>query len=276
MRKTVRNITLVLFLFVVLGCGFAVLYLGTSTGLTFGGSGTRVASQVGSYPLYGQVGWLRNTSPWPVTITSITTNSINAADAPTVYFETEQSSPTKQSSKQPTWAFNASKTPYQLDGGALRYLGFALTPQDGTVAAMTSITVTYSGPLGLTFQHTFGGTRLAAGSTSLPAGVLAYDPKVNSTSLDAYIAAIRAALAQPDPKTIAQIMGNGATQAQAQAFITSQKSYAAADAVTAFVVTKDFREQRLTFYRGDPVKGALPPIEVLWAHYRWTIVSAGG
>jgi hypothetical protein len=276
MRKTVRNITLVLFLFVVLGCGFAVLYLGTSTGLTFGGSGSRVASQVGSYPLYGQVGWLRNTSPWPVTISSVTTNVVNATEPPTVYFETEESSPSKQSSKQPTWAFNASKTPYQLDGGALRYLGFSVTPRDGTVAAMTSITVTYTGPLGLTFHRTFGGTRVAAGSTSLPAGVLGPDPKSSTASLDAYIAAIRAALVQPDLKTIAQVMGNDATPAQAQAFITSQKAYIAADAVTAFIVTRDYREQRLTFYRGDPVKGALPPIEVLWAHYRWTIVSAGG
>jgi hypothetical protein len=276
MRKTVRNITLVLFLLIVLGCGFAVLYLGTSTGLTFGGGGTRVESQVAAYPIYGQVGWLRNTSPWPVTISSVTTNAVNAKDAPTVYFETGQTSPTKQSSKQPTWAFNASKTPYELDGGALRYLGFSLTPKDGTVAAMTSITVTYTGPLGLTFQRTFGGTRLAAGSTSLPAGVLGPDPKVSTPSLDAYIAAIRAALLQPDPKTVAQIMGNDATQAQAQAFITSQKAYVAADAISAFVVTQDYREQRLTFYKGDPVKGALPPIEVLWAHYRWTIVSAGG
>jgi hypothetical protein len=276
MRKTVRNITLVLFLFVVLGCGFAVLYLGTSTGLTYGGSGSRVLPQSGSDPIYGQVGWLRNTSPWPITISSITTNAANAASAPVAYLEADQNDPLAQSSKTPVWVLNANKLPYQLDGGELRYLGFALTPQNEAVAAMTRITVTYTGPLGLTFHATFGGTRVAVGSSTLPPGVLGTDPELGTASLDAYIAAIRAALVQPDPRTIAQIMGNNATQPQAQAFITSQKAYVAADAITTALVTQDGREQRLTFYQGDPVKGALPPIEVVWANYRWTILSAGG
>ena len=276
MRNTVRNIALVVFVLVVLGCGFAVLYLGTSTGLTFGGSGTRVMSQAGSDPLYGQVGWLRNTSPWPITIKSITTNAVNATATPDVYLESEQTAPTKQSTKKPpTWLLNASKAPYQLDGGALRYLGFVIKPQSQSVAEITTITVTYSGPLGLTFHSTFGGTRVAVGSSSLPAGVLGSDPKASSASLDAYIAAIRAALLQPETKTIAQIMGNGATEDQASAFIASQKAYVAADSVSAFVVTSDGREQRLTFYKGDPTKGALPPIEVIWAHYRWTIRPPG-
>src|ERR1700744_1002541 len=129
MRRTVRNITLVVFLCVVLGCGFAILYLGTSTGLTFGGSGSRIAAQVGAYPLDGQVGWLRNTAPWPVTITSITTNVEKATAAPTVYLQSEQASRTKQSSKPPAWTASADKLPFQLDGGSLRYLGFSLTPQ---------------------------------------------------------------------------------------------------------------------------------------------------
>jgi hypothetical protein len=276
MRNTVRNIALVVFVVVVVGCGFAVLYLGTSTGLTFGGSGTRVMSQAGSDALYGQVGWLRNTSPWPITIKSITTNAINASSAPVVYLESAQTTPTKQSIKKPpTWVLDAKKVPYQLDGGALRYLGFVMKPQSQSVAEMTTVTVTYSGPLGLTFHTTFGGTRVAVGSSDLPAGVLGSDPKVSSASLDAYIAAIRAALLQPDTKTIAQIMGNGATDDQATAFITSQKAYVAADSISNFLVTSDGREQRLTFYKGDPTKGALPPIEVIWAHYRWTIRPPG-
>ncbi|HEX4442645.1 MAG TPA: hypothetical protein VHZ81_03660 [Galbitalea sp.] len=276
MRNTVRNVALIIFVLIVLGCGFAVLYLGTSTGLTFGGSGTRVMSQSGSDPLYGQVGWLRNTSPWPITIKSITTNAVNARSAPGIYLKDEQTTPTEQSStKPPTWVLSAKKVPYQLDGGALRYLGFVLTPQSQSVAEMTTITVTYSGPLGLTFHSSFGGTRVAVGSSALPDGVLGSDPKASSASLDAYIATIRAALLQPDTKTIAQIMGNGATDDQATAFITSQKAYVAADAVSAFLVTSDGREQRLTFYKGDPTKGALPPIEVIWAHYRWTIQPPG-
>src|ERR1700709_516554 len=103
MRKTVRNVSLILFVIIVLGCGFAVLYLGTSTGLTFGGSGTRIQAQSGSKAVYGQVGWLRNTAPWPITISSITANYRNATKTPDVYLETSQTTPTKQSGKQPGW-----------------------------------------------------------------------------------------------------------------------------------------------------------------------------
>jgi hypothetical protein len=274
-RKTGRNIILFLFLAIVLGCAFAVLYLGTSTGLTFGGSGTRLLGQSGTHPLYAQVGWLRNTAPWPITIDNITTNAQNASAEPDVFLENQQVPPTKQSSKPPVWTLNASKVPYQLNGNALRYLGFSMAPASGQVAAMTRITVEYTGPLGLKFHSTFSGTRVATAADALPDGVLGLDPATNSGSLDAYIAAIRAALAQPDPKTIAMIMGNGATDAQAQAFMTAEKGYANADAIQAFVVTKDYREQRLTFYKGDPVKGALPPIEAVWSDYRWTIRPAG-
>jgi hypothetical protein len=275
MRKTVRNVSLVLFLFIVLGCGFAVLYLGTSTGLTFGGAGSRVLAQDASHPLYGQVGWLRNTAPWPITITQITTNVENASGTPGIYLEADQTLPTKVSSKEPVWVKNASTLPFQLDGGALRFLGFSVTPQADEVAAMTTITVTYSGPLGITFHSTFGGTDVAVGSSTLPDGILGANPTNTADSLNAYIAAIRAALSQPDTKTVAQLMGNGATTDTAQAFITSQKAYVTADAVSAVYVTKDGHEQRIAFYKGDPVKGALPPIEVKWVNYRWTIVAPG-
>lgn len=274
MRNRVRNVTLVLFACVVIGCAFAVLYLGTSTGLTFGGAGSAIAQQSKSYPLYGQVGWLRNTAPWPITIESVTTNVINAKGEPEVYFETSQSSPTKQSSKEPVWAFNAAHTPYTLDGGSLRYLGFAVTPQTSQVAAMTQIHVTYSGPLGLQFHATFGGTHVATASSILPSGVLGADPSATTASLNAFIAQLRVVLLTPDVKTVSQVMGNGATEAQAQAFITAEKAYAATDMVVATAPQGDPRSQRIVFYNGDPVKGAIPAIEAQWSHYRWTIIPA--
>jgi hypothetical protein len=271
MRKTVRNITLILFLGIVVGCAFAVLYLGTSTGLTFGGSATRLDEQSGSHSMYGQVGWLRNTAPWPITITSITTNAANVTKTPSVYIESTQTSPLAQSSKAPRWSLSASSVPYQLDGGSLRYLGFAITPQRGTIADMTSITVTYTGPLGLKFHATFSGTRVATASSDLPGGLLGTDPRSDPTSLDAYIVEIRTALIQPDPKTVSLVMGNGATEAQAQALITAEKAYKTADNVQATVIGQDRRTQSIVFYAGDPVKGGLPAIDVVWAHYRWGI-----
>jgi hypothetical protein len=275
MRKTVRNITLILFLGIVVACGFAVLYLGTSTGLTFGGSGTRLHQQAGSDAMYGQVGWLRNTAPWPITITSITTNATNVKDAPTIYLESSQNTPLSTSSKPPAWTSRASSTPYQLDGGGLRYLGFAITPQPSSVAEMTSITVTYTGPLGLRFHETYHGTHVATAASDLPGGLLGVDPRGDPSSLDAYIVELRTALLQPDPKTVSEVMGNGATLAQAQALITAEKKYKTADSVQATVQGQDRRTQSIVFYSGDPVKNGLPAIDVVWAHYRWGIVPAG-
>lgn len=275
MRKTVRNTTLLLFLGVVLGCAFAVLYLGTSTGMTFGGAATRLDEQSGGESMYGQVGWLRNTAPWPITITSITTNAANVTKTPSVYITTAQTSPLAQSGKPPGWSQSASSVPYTLDGGSLRYLGFAITPERGTVGYMTSITVDYTGPLGLKFHATFNGTRVGTASSDLPGGLLGTDPRVDPASLDAYIVELRTALIQPDPKTVSLVMGNGATQAQAQALITAEKNYKTADDVQATVIGQDRRTQSIVFYSGDPVKGGLPAINVVWANYRWGILPTG-
>ncbi|MEJ1231323.1 MAG: hypothetical protein WDM88_12860 [Galbitalea sp.] len=130
-RRRARTITLIVFLLVILGCGFAILSLGTSTGLTFGGTGTEVMAQTGSNPMFAQVGWLRNTAPWPITITSITTDARNSSARPTVYLERQHSGSTAVSVPKANWTLNASRPPFQLDGGALRYVGFELKPRAG-------------------------------------------------------------------------------------------------------------------------------------------------
>ncbi len=133
MRRAVRTVTAIVFTVIILGCGFAVLYLGTSTGLTFGGAGSELGQSSLGKPVYAQVGWLRNTAPWPITVQSITTNAVNASNNPLVYLERVQSGPRVSSGPLPNWALNASRAPYQLDGGALRFLGFALEPRGGQV-----------------------------------------------------------------------------------------------------------------------------------------------
>ena len=66
----------------------------------------------------------------------------------------------------------------------------------------------FTGPLGLQFTSTFKGTTVAAAASNLPAGPLAQDPTVDGTSLDAYIAALRDVLLQPNPSDVAADMGN--------------------------------------------------------------------
>jgi hypothetical protein len=272
MRRAVRTATAIIFVAIVLGCGFAILYLGTSTGLTFGGSGTELLQSTKGAPVYAQVGWLRNTAPWPITIQSITTNSVNSSDPPTVYLEREQGGAHVSTGALPNWALNAGHAPYQLDGGALRFLGFAVRPDSGKVAYLTSITVHFTGPLGLRFTSTFGGTTVAASSTTLPAGVLATDPVKDSSSLDGYITALRQVLLDANATEAAAVMGNGATAADGAAFLAKEKGFVTTESVVATAEPKNARLQTVLFYNGDRVTGAMAPISVTWSGYQWTVV----
>jgi hypothetical protein len=268
MRRTTRTITVIVFVCLVVGGGLTILSLGTSTGLTFGGGKTVTGIASAKAPLYSQTGWLRNTSPWPVTITKITANSVHTSAPPTVYL-LQGSGKTSQGTK-PKWVATSESMPYQLIGGSLRYLGFALSPSAGQVGAFSSVTVSFTGPLGFSFHKTFSGAEIAASSPSLPDGILATDPLKDRTSLDGYIGPLRAALASGDPAALAVVMGGDATTADAQALAKSESGYLATDKLAATAVGTA-REQRLVFYVTDPTKDGLPPITVTWSQFRWTV-----
>lgn len=272
MRRTVRTVTAILFAAIVAGCVFAVLYLGTSTGLTFGGSGSRLLQATKGDSVYAQVGWLQNTAPWPITIKSITTNVEGASGEPAVMLEREQSGSKVSSGARPNWALNASRAPYQLNGKALRFLGFELRPKDKTVSYLTSITVHFTGPLGIPFTSTFKGTTVVASSSSLPAGIISTDPKNDSAALDSYIGALRTVLISPSPSDAAAVMGGGATTADGAALLKLETGFLTSDSVIATPEPGNRRQQKVVFYLNDPVKGALPPISVEWSGFRWTVV----
>ena len=272
MRRTVRTVSTILFIAIIAGCAFAVLYLGTSTGLTFGGAGSQITQSTQSGAVYAQIGWLRNTAPWPVTIDSITTDAVKSSAPPTVYIEHNQSGARVVAGGPPNWVLNASKAPYQLNGGGLRYLGFALRPAKNEVSYLTSITVNFSGPLGIHYTSKFTGAVVVAASSTLPDGIFANDPTVDSASLDSYVAALRDVLLQTDPGQAAAVMGGGATAADGAALLKRETGFVTSENLIATPEPGDRRHQKLVFYLGDPVKGALPPISVEWSGYRWTVV----
>jgi hypothetical protein len=272
MRRAVRTVTTIVFVAIILGCAFAVIYLGTSTGMTFGGAGSELAQSSLGKPVYAQVGWLRNTAPWPVTIQSITTNVKDSKVAPTVYLERAQSGAHVSSGALPNWVLNASHTPYQLDGGALRYLGFALHPTDTEVSYMTRTTVHYIGPLGIHYTKTFSGTTVAASASAVPPGVLSHDPRTDFSALDSYIAALRTVLLSKSGSDVAAVMGNGATAADGDALLKQQAGYATSFGVVATLEGNERRDQKLVFYNGSPTTGALPAIAVMWSGFRWSVV----
>lgn len=276
MGRTVRTIVTIIFVAIVVGIGLAVLYLGSSTGLIYGGQATVTGSATAKTPFYAQVGWLKNTAPWPLTIKSITTNAAHSTDAATVWVERKQVGPVAVSTgKVPIWANDSAKLPFDLNGDSVRYLGFALNPEKGKIASFSSITVTFSGPLGLTFHKTFTGSSVAAASSELPDDVLASDPHQDNLSLNPYIALLRSALHSKSVAKMAVVMGGDATNTDAAAFLKKMSKYKSTDLTLATVVTAgDPTRQRLLFYAGDPAKNGLPPIILQWAGFRWSVVRS--
>lgn len=273
MGRTVRTVVTVIFVAIVVGVALTVLYFGSATGLVFGGQATLTGNATAKTPFYAQIGWLKNTAPWPLTIKSITTNAAHASKPAVVYVEPRHVGPLAVTpGKTPAWATDAGRLPHDLVGGSLRYLAFGLSPEEGKVASFTSITVTFSGPLGFTFHKTFDGAEMAAASATLPDGILAADPATDSTSLDAYIALLRSGIHKQKAAGMAVIMGGDATLADAQAFLNAQKAYKTTNRIAAVPVPGDVTHQRLTFYVSDPAKNGHPPINVVWAGFRWSVV----
>jgi hypothetical protein len=271
MRRTVRTIATLLFVGIVLACGLAVLYFGTSLGLVSGGSGTMLGGATKGLPYYAQVGWVRNTAPWPVTITSVTTDVAHSTAPTVVYLERGTSSPKTKPGEAPGWTKVSGQPPYEMVGGSLRYLGFAVAPEAGRIASFSSVTVKFSGPLGFHFTKTFTGTVVAARSVTLPAAVLAPDPAVDNTSLNAYVVLLRTALEKKDPAKLAVVMGGDATAADATAFLKQQKGFNSKYLLSSVPTVGNRDVETLTFYKGT-IKHALPPIHVAWAGFRWAVV----
>jgi hypothetical protein len=271
MRRTVRTVTTLLLVGIILGIGFAVLYFGTSTGLISGGQSTVMGGATKSLPFYAQVGWLRNTAPWPVTIESVTTDAAHTTAPTQVFIETQRDSKSYPSGTVPDWTKVASRTPYQLAGGSLRYLGFAVAPASGHIASFSSFTVTFVGPLGITFHKTFTGTQVAARAAGLPTSILAPDPSVDNTSLDSYVVLLRTAIEKKDLAALAVVMGGNATTADARALLTKEKGFTSKYLQKAVPVTLgDPSAETLRFYRTSVAKDALPPLKVVWAGFRWS------
>ncbi|HEY4268464.1 MAG TPA: hypothetical protein VGM94_09760 [Galbitalea sp.] len=270
MTRTVRTVVTILFLGIVIGCGLAVLYFGTSTGVISGGATTVTGGATKSAPFYAQVGWVRNTAPWPVTIQKITTNAAHTS-APTVtYIERKHDSTKYKSGAAPTWTKISPTPPVEILGGSLHYLGFAVSPAVGHIASFTSFTVKFSGPLGFTFSKTFSGTIIAARAAGLPPTILAPDPLTNSASLDPYLTLLRTALEQKNLASLATVMGGDATVTDAKAFLAKQQGFTAKYKQLVTFDLKNPDSQTIVFYRSDPKKGQ-PPIIVNWAGFRWSV-----
>jgi hypothetical protein len=275
MRTTVRTVVTILFVGIIVGIAFAVLYFGTSTGVISGGQDTALGGAAKATPYYAQVGWIRNTAPWPVKIESITTNAAHSTGDAVVYLERKQGSSTIAKGKTaPVWTEISPKPPYQLNGGGLRYLGFALMPQAGHIASFTSVTVNFSGPLGLSFHKTFPGVNVAARAADLPASTLAADPAVDSTSASTYESLLTSALTRKKPNyaLLATVMGGDATSADAKKLLATQGGITKKYLLQATPTVDNPASVKLTFFAKAGGKGALPAINIVWAAYRWSVV----
>ena len=120
MNRKVGLITFVVFLLFVAAGVVAVLSLGTSTGLQMGGKVVNVGVGTVEAPYRMQAGWIRNNSPWPVTISAINVDSSGTVDEPQIFLSTTDDEPAPVDGAVPLWATTPVELPYTLEGGALR------------------------------------------------------------------------------------------------------------------------------------------------------------
>lgn len=283
MRRTTGLITFIVFLLIVAGGVVTVLALGTKTGVAMGGGSTVTGSATKALPFTAQAGWVRNNSPWPVDITSITVNASSTAATPQIFLSpaktalpvTDGSAAAEATAAAaiPAWATTPVKLPYTLKGGELRYFGFSVVPESGKIASFDQITIGYKGPLGFAFDSTFSGVAVAASPENLPNELVANDPAADSESLDGYIALLRSALKSGNIKQIQQVMGDSATPEDAAAVKKAEKGYKTALVVAATKVTADSRTQTLVFYKTDATKDGLKPLTVQWQDFRWSVTA---
>jgi hypothetical protein len=275
MNRKVVLITLVVFLLFVGGGVVAVLALGTSTGLAMGGSTTTAAVASAEAPLRTQGGFIRNNSPWPVTITSIAVDDAGAAEAPIIYLSDTNDEPAPTDGSAPAWSTTAVTLPYTLPGGAIRFFGFSMYPQPSALATFDTITVKFEGPLPFEFESTYSGVALAASAADFPADLVAPDPGEDEMSIDNYVTILRAAILSGDAAQIQRVLGPDATEADATAIRDAQAGYVADMPVDSEVLSDDAREWRVQFYNTDVAVDALPALRVTWSDFRWSAALAG-
>ena len=225
MKRSAVLITFLVFVLLLGAGGVVVFSLATSTGVELGGKSLITGGAKAGKPFFGQVGWIRNNSPWPVEVTSIDLNVSDTAHDPTIYLAEHRDDAAAVDGEAPKWAGSAISFPYTLPGGALRYFGFGVEPGSGKIASFDTITVTFKGPLPLSYHTSVSGVQLVASSEDLPGTLIAQDPATDSTSLDKYIELLRAAIKSGDLANIRLVIGQDATEEDAIAFKKSQKGY---------------------------------------------------
>ncbi len=262
-----------------------VLALGTSTGVALGGTASEIGETSPDGTFYAQGGWIRNNSPWPVTITGITVHQDGSGAQPSVYLldreypaglpapevpEGEVVEGEELAAAAPIWAQTSATFPHTIEGGGLRYLGFGLRPDLYSVTSFREITVNYSGPFFFSFDKTYGKISAAASSSELPFPLVANDPASSPTSLDEFLTLYRLIFERGNPEEIRMLMGPGATENDAIALSEAQAAY---DAAMSFAATNDpdARNKRVVFFLTDPEVDAAAPLRVTWSDFRWRV-----
>jgi hypothetical protein len=275
MNRKVVLITIVVFLLFIGGGVIAVLALGTSTGLAMGGNVSASAAASTEAPLRTQGGFIRNNSPWPVTITSIEVDDEGTAEAPIIYLSETNDEPLPADGSAPLWTTEAVTLPYTLAGGEIRFFGFSMVPLPTTLATFDTITVKFEGPLPFEFESSYSGVALAASAADFPADLIAPDPGENETSIDNYVTILRAAILSGDVAQIQRVIGPDATEAEATAIRDAQAGYVADMPVDSEALSDDARSWRVQFFATDVAVDALPALHLTWSDFRWSAKLAG-
>lgn len=275
MRNKTALVSLILLGGILLGLSIIVIALGTSTGVAVGGETSVVASAEAEKPVYAQGGWIKNDAPWPIQVTSVTLDQTGTSTAPTVYMSSERTVTPPEEGEDPAWTAVPATFPFTIAPGTVQYLGFALQPDPGSVAAFDTMTVKGQGLMGFGFEQRHFGVVVVASAADLPFSMAAEDPNVRKDSFTQFLdLTVQVLDRETNTEQLLLLMGPDATPEEAEALQLSQATYVPEMTYTATKLTDDGRTQAVVFYLTDPEADALPMLRFTWADYRWSVALA--
>jgi hypothetical protein len=270
MRRGAVATSLIVLVVVLLGVVLAIVTFGTKFGIEMGGQAVVTGNGAQAKPFYTQIGWVRNTAPWPVQITSVDVDSTDVGKPVEVFLATAVSPTAANDGSTPAWAVTPMPFPVTIPANSIRYFGFAVTPASGRVASFGTVTLHFKGPFPVPFSATAVGIQVAVSSPTLPSGLVSTDPSIDPRSVDGYLAVLRSVIKSADTVQIQNVLGSGTTEKQALAFEASQKGFKFSMPVKVTTSPTDPHSKTLQFYTKDPAKDGLTPIHLTWQDFRWS------
>jgi hypothetical protein len=240
----------------------------TATGMLMIGEVEEIGAGSAATPLMVKAGYVRNTSPWPLEITSVTVDG-TPLGAPVAIVDSDD----PPAVDSPSWSINVAEKPVAIDAGAALAIWVQLAAAEHDAIGFDSLTLGFTGPLGFGFAVQNDDVGAVAFSPELPESTVSFTPRADDSAVNRFVTLIRDALASNDTNGLVAILRPDATADDALAFQAKELGIAADTDFSIAATSADQLEYEVQFLVADGVE--VPPTFIVeWRDYRWSVTAA--